>query len=394
MWAEETLPALTLTAGDDGLDASLPSLTLTAGTGGLDASLPVFTISATAAYEPFAVNDLPVFELEGGGWGAEITADNTFPVLELDASVTNEGVLQADNTLPAFELDASIGFALDETLPSFSLEASAEAGAVISADNTFPALLLDAVLESSVAVTLDDTLPAFTLSASIASGTLVTLDQNLPAFTLSAQSETGRDATFTESLPAFTLVANAYVQNDIVFDNTMPAFFVSAVMPLASAESNYRTWTLNLRNNALTEYTGFEFNSYAQFNGVVIAADETGLYELDGANDKGSAANTITGYLKTGKSDFESSFSKRVPRAYVSGKFNGDIEFHTIVEGEAQRKYLLQHDEITTLKQRRVPIGRGPKSRYWQFAFTNRAGADFEVASIIVVPERTKRRGT
>jgi dTDP-4-amino-4,6-dideoxygalactose transaminase len=45
----------------------------------------------------------------------------------------------------------------------------------------------------------------------------------------------------------------------------------------------------------------------------------------------------------------------------------GDILFRTILDELGTRTYRLPHNHVVGLQTRRVPIGRGPKGRYWQF---------------------------
>ena len=155
------------------------------------------------------------------------------------------------------------------------------------------------------------------------------------------------------------------------------------------AQLNARAESLGipfLKTRAVTEYTGFTFNSYANFDGRVLAASSSGIFELNSA----TADNTtdIDGVLRTGKHAYETSYLKRVPRLYLSYSApSGDLEVRTITSEDGRRRYLLRHNGITGVQQRRVPVGKGPKSKYWQFELANRAGSDFELDGFIVYPQ-------
>ena len=49
------------------------------------------------------------------------------------------------------------------------------------------------------------------------------------------------------------------------------------------------TWAINTRTNAVTEYTNYNFSSFAQMGSKYIAANSSGIYELDGDSDAGAA---------------------------------------------------------------------------------------------------------
>lgn len=168
---------------------------------------------------------------------------------------------------------------------------------------------------------------------------------------------------------------------------TLPILEADAAQAIAAA---FRAWALNTRHRALTEYDNFGFNSFALFNGKVVAAGPAGVFELSGQDD--DAGTDIAASILTGAEDFGTSFNKRVPRIYAGYVATGPLYFRTVVSKDGVRVYLLPYNGQTALQQRRVPVGRGPKSRYWQFGVANKDGADFTISDILVYPERTVRR--
>jgi hypothetical protein len=39
-----------------------------------------------------------------------------------------------------------------------------------------------------------------------------------------------------------------------------------------------------------------------------------------------------------------------------------------------------------------VPVGKGPKSRFWAFSMANVDGADFSINDVLVMPTHLRRR--
>jgi hypothetical protein len=154
--------------------------------------------------------------------------------------------------------------------------------------------------------------------------------------------------------------------------------------------TNYRTWVLNTRKGAITEYSDFAFNSFCLFNGVTLAAGSNGVVALGMQGD--DAGTPIAARIQTGADSFGSSVLKRVPRIYVGHRATGDITFDTITAEGGTRTYALTNNGSTDIQQRRVGIGKGPKSRYWSFAVANVNGADFTIDDVLVRPTALRRR--
>lgn len=249
---------------------------------------------------------------------------------------------------------------------------------------------LDIVAITGDVVEVELRAPAPMLTAVGISPPIVTLAIVAPRPLRSISAYTGSVGTFAGESPAPTLVLTGY-----------PAYVMSAVLtapsPQLSAQltaaitAAFRTWVLNTRKGALSEYgPEFAFNSYATFNGQVLAAGASGVVVL-GAQALDNAA-AITARVRTGKESFGSSVLKRVPRIYTSGSYPGDMLFRTITTESGERTYSLPMNGVTGLQQRRVPVGKGPKSRFWQYEIENVAGADFSTNDIQVYPVALRRR--
>lgn len=322
-------PKPTLLAGDNGLIKNAPKPTLVSGTNDVVRSAP----------KPTLVSRL-------GDHSVIVTAPA--PTLSSDAIHGEVGTLAM-------------------IVPPPSLVATVLAGEVSIAELRAPTPTLVAVSYVPSVITMAGDAPA-------------------PRATIVGLSGSVLTAALEALAP--TLVAAGYPAYTITAALVAPAPRLDAVASGALGAA-FRTWALNTRKLALTEYTNFSFNSFAVFNGVVLGCGSSGVVVLGTQSADNTTA--ITGRVRTGQESFSSSVHKRVPRIYTSGTFPGDMLFRTITEG-GTRTYSLPLNGITRLQQRRIPVGKGPKSRFWQFEVENVNGADFGVNDILVLPTALRRR--
>jgi hypothetical protein len=170
------------------------------------------------------------------------------------------------------------------------------------------------------------------------------------------------------------------------------ASFTSSVVIFVSDQSQgpdtWASWVVNYETNAHWRYDNFEFNSFAKFNGKTYGCKDDGIYELTGATDSGTAINAK---ITTPVSDFDSSLKKRMLKAYLGVKSDGDMVLKVLAEGGNVYYYGVDNTR-SSVGGARINIGRGLTSRYWQFELMNSDGADFELDAIEFFPVITSRR--
>lgn len=378
-YLHDVLPVKTLSAdgvvGEVGASSSplnLPTKTLDAfsGTGILALDLPLKTLLASGLTG--SVSDTPT----------------TFPMKTLDASGLTGTVGVLSTSLPALELFAygDEGAAFD--LPTKGLMAAG----VVGTDGTLvvdlPAkTLLGEGLGTTIGVA-EFALPVKQFAATGVSENIGTLTVNLPIKHLASDGMTGGVGSLEEDLPALSLVGLGY------YDITAAAALVLPLLQLEAAgfstlPQTFRTWALNMRNRALTEYTGWTFDSFAVFRGATLAAGADGVVVLSTQNVDNNTQ--IASTVRDGALEYGSSRLKRVPRIYVGLESDGDMVFRTITTEHGRRSYLLPENGAG-LRSRRVPVGKGPKSRYWQWEAANSGGAAFTLESVALYPVELTRR--
>lgn len=354
----------------------------------LSQSIPMPTLVASGSSNNFE-NSTPMWTVEATGVQTGLLGSMTTPMPTLSATGVTGGGITASLTIPMLVLDAGTGgYALLE-VPAPTLTATLLTGGTGVGNATLPAITLEAsgTTENILAAAL--TIPTPTLSASLTTAGLGSLSLTIPMRTLTAAGLTGELATADLTIPVIVLVAEGYPEGTATASLTAPTWQLTATAWATITEA-YRAWALNTRKEALTEYDSFEFNSLAVFKGRVLAAGTSGIVELaDQDDDDGTA---IAARIVTGQSDFDTSYVKRVPRVYVGGTTNGPLEVRTITTQDGARVYILPYNGNPDQQQRRVPVGRGPRSRFWQYEVRNREGADFTLDDLQVYPERTGRR--
>lgn len=150
----------------------------------------------------------------------------------------------------------------------------------------------------------------------------------------------------------------------------------------------YLAWVMNTETYGVTNYENFRFNSMCGFNGVYYATDGTKIYRLDGQTDDGTA---IDAEISLGASDFGSAFLKRMERAYLGLRADGQMVLKVITDEKAEDWYTLE-SVPSALGESHVKIGKGLKARYWRLALRNKGGSDFTLDSLRLLPLKLSRR--
>lgn len=152
-------------------------------------------------------------------------------------------------------------------------------------------------------------------------------------------------------------------------------------------------WVLNTDTMAPSEYqfADRQFNSACKHGDTYLMAAEDGIYEF--TEDTG--VESVMTYIKTGKTDFGSDLKKRIVNSYIVYSATGNmvLKVTTSEYGQLQtRNYkMVPPSNSETTDVRRVDIGRGIKSRYWQFELVG-DGVDCDIDEIGMLPIVLSRR--
>lgn len=338
----------------------------------------------------------------------EINAPLTLFQSSIAGTVGTAGIL--DGALPLLQSDirglVAIRGSINATLPS--LLESEIVGGVVEIDGVLPLLGCQITGLLGVRGEIAAELPGLTGSITGLSGVIGSIDGRLPLLGDQLEGRATVVGTIEASLPALqaTIGGIAGVVGSIAGElpllrADLKGYFpitgtIDASLPLLSVQLTGvlaativdSTVVVNLKTGGVTEYQGFNFNSFTIFGGRVLGASDAGLFALDGGTDAGAEIN---GYITTGIDDFGSDHKKRCSDAYVSGKSSEPMDF-TVLLDEGTASYSYPVPATDTYREGKANLGRGLKARYWQFKVSNRAGADFEIGQVDVEAEKLSRR--
>lgn len=152
------------------------------------------------------------------------------------------------------------------------------------------------------------------------------------------------------------------------------------------------TFCINLTNKQVTEYHNFDALAFERINGQMYAVCADGVYLIGNGEtliDTDDGGEIYSQY-KLGMDDFGDAALKRMTRADVGAEGNLTIQF--MLDDE---KFTIDYDATHLgggMGNRKIKIGKGHRSRYWQPIIRNVAGANFEVDAIALEAMLTGRR--
>jgi len=243
--------------------------------------------------------------------------------------------------------------------------ATMSTGRVSRGNAVFPALAMaspGAMMTTGHVMRGNVVLPAFSLSGRMTTGRIMTGNVVLPAFTLSGTARRGAVMTGNIVLPAFTLAATGYTVKPT------PVF---------------RGMAMNMRNKAITKYSGYDFNSVAILNGKLYGASSSGIHLLEGDDDNGTAIDAL---IRTGRFDLHSEMVRRLVDAWLTSRFTGQGIFR-IYETEDDTDDVTEYDidgEDTAIHDERIPFERGHEGRFAEFEVVNVDGCDFDIGGMTI----------
>ena len=148
------------------------------------------------------------------------------------------------------------------------------------------------------------------------------------------------------------------------------------------------TWVVNTRTGGVTEYSDFDFNSFAAMGNRFLGAKDDGLYVLDGTRDDGS---NIIARIKSGLLQPGGSHPVQFKGIYVGMRVDeqGEDFFLKIETGAGKSTtYRMRPKNMATTK---INVGKGLRTRYFSWELVS-SGADFDLDSIEFIPLASDRR--
>ena len=160
-------------------------------------------------------------------------------------------------------------------------------------------------------------------------------------------------------------------------------------------DGDFSGWVMNTRNKAASQYTNIPFESLATFRGRTYGAGDGGIYEMTGSDDDGA---NIESQVVTGLLDLGLGVQKRGPELFFAVTGDGRLLLKVVTTQATGNKtedwYLSRADSRvgTAMREGRFTIGRGLKSRYWQYTLTNVDGGTLDLTGLQWHPLLLDRR--
>lgn len=143
--------------------------------------------------------------------------------------------------------------------------------------------------------------------------------------------------------------------------------------------SDKLTLNVNLSNLATTQFCNYDFNSFCKIGDKYFGACNTGIFELTGNDDAGTA---IDAFFELINSDFGIENMKRIRSLYIGGESDGSLTLTLKDDENNSRTYSLNLTSGNKQSSAKVPTGRDGLGGYWQVRIDNISGAYFAINSI------------
>jgi hypothetical protein len=238
-------------------------------------------------------------------------------------------------------------------------------------------------------VSFADSLAQF-LGMSIEDGFALTSALTVARTTYAALTD---DTAVADALePQFLLYAALSDEIDITSEQALSMLYTGALEDgieisgaYAAPDGSLTTWAMNTRTGAVTEYSNYEFNSFARVGNRTVGASATGLYELLGDDDDGAA---IIPRLRSGYLQFGGTHLSRLKAAYIATRGEGDWVLRIEESTGAAYNYAVSTRNMRSTK---VHMGKGQRARYFLFELTG-DGTDSDLDTLEFVPLVLQRR--
>lgn len=248
------------------------------------------------------------------------------------------------------------------SLPLMKLSSIATTNNIITFSGRIPRITISASAYSEQNGSLVGSIPILRITCVGDMGHNGSVEKKLPYIALTSSAINGLISGLSKSIPSVKLTSSAYWMVGATIDISIPYLRLNA----RAENSDILAILMNTKNFGLTEYVNYDYNSLGFFNGKMVGAKSTGIYELAGDDDDGE---NIEWSFKTGKLDMDDTQVKKARHVWLSYNPSGDLIL-VVDDGENEYEY-----EVESVKQIdnavRVKLGKGIRNRFLQFELKN-----------------------
>lgn len=253
-----------------------------------------------------------------------------------------------------------------------------------------PSIVINAASPQSIAVAGTVPVPVAAITGVV--GSVAVVAAGLPVVRAAATGWAATVGTISAKIPAPATSLGGYAAIMAVVVARLPV--PQAAIVVTGTALQTQVMVTNLLTKSVTFYKTYPFNSFAQIGDNYFAAGPSGFYKLEidpavtNGDFDGTTLQPIDALFRFGENDFGSEMQKRVSDCYAAMRAESAMTVRVYVDEADPLEYTLDPVNTATVKQRRVPIGKGAKGKYWQFEVENNAGGnfDFDTINIAAVP--------
>jgi hypothetical protein len=171
-------------------------------------------------------------------------------------------------------------------------------------------------------------------------------------------------------VPTSGLAYSAYSASSMAVAGNVPISELEMFLRLSSV---IQCIVANLDNAAISEY-GLSFNSIAEFGGVVLVADSSGVYALDANDDldEDIEAHILTAYDDIGLIEW-----KRILDIYLSVITDGEMALRAYYDGKPSSEIKTSLQDTALIKTMKADGHKGLMGKYLALRVANTKGKDF-----------------
>ena len=314
------------------------------------------------------------------------SVNGNFKLSLADAATAKDNIAFGFQLALASSAQASV---LVEELMGLILYSTAVAETVLESqlDGTNQAVVTATVLDAAVfgyLAVLEDTGDA-----------LVAVEQSMEAIELGLSTADATaiidDTQFVVINTVESVVAADEASIQQLLSNDLQSSGIATVSFFASGET-YITYALNTVTLGLSEYTDFNFNSFARISDAYYGAKDDGIYKLEGDDYDG---NPIWSRVKTGLLDFGDTQVKALHEVVLGYTSDDQLVLKVIGTRDGdkiERWYRLNPQTANATRSGRIKTAKGVRSTHFQLELVNRLGADFSLDLVKVWPLLTRKR--
>ena len=204
---------------------SVSAFSLHIGTDPRDTKIPVWEIDAKFADALIADVTEPVWELSGY-LGALL--DEAAPGWEIEATGSEQPLLDIIGDLPIYSIEAQFGSELLEDIPVWQSSLTISYLEELTLDKSMPGWKIDGSILPAGWLTLEKWSPVWIMEGTIALEDMATLDGNIPIWRITSTALSGIRLTLDVKEPIWNIDASVYSGN-MTLDANIPVWILEGV---------------------------------------------------------------------------------------------------------------------------------------------------------------------